>query len=248
MRAILTWHSIDPSGSPISVSPDLFRRQVAWLASGRARVVEVSELLRLPHDEDAVALTFDDGFANFATEAAPLLLEHGLPVTVFVVSGQVGRDNVWPGSDDPVPQLPLMDWDTLGRLGAQGVTYGAHTRTHPKLPTLGAAALEDELGGAAEEIAQRLGARPAGFAYPYGATDAPVTAAVSAQYHWACTTEFRSLSPEDAAHALPRLDAWYLRADHLMEAWGTAGFRAWVWARRHGRSARATLERLGGRR
>ena len=38
MRAILTYHSIDESGSPISVDPDAFRRHVRWLASGRVRV------------------------------------------------------------------------------------------------------------------------------------------------------------------------------------------------------------------
>ena len=65
MRAILTYHSIDPSGSPISVSPAAFRRHIEWLASGRVRVVRLEELMRLPAGEDAVALTFDDGFAKF---------------------------------------------------------------------------------------------------------------------------------------------------------------------------------------
>jgi peptidoglycan/xylan/chitin deacetylase (PgdA/CDA1 family) len=247
MRAILTWHSIDPSGSAISVPRDVFRRQVAWLASGRARVVSVETLLTMPADADAVALTFDDGFANFETEAAPLFAEHRLPATVFVVAGQVGRDNGWPGSSDAVPRLPLMDWEALGRIQRGGISIGAHTWSHPRLPALDAPAVEEELARSADEIGRRLGRRPAGFAYPYGARNAHVSDAVAARYEWACTTEFRALASADSRQALPRLDAWYLRSPRLLEAWGTARFRAWVWARRQGRVLRQTVSDLGGR-
>ena len=48
MRAILTYHSIDDSGSPISVSPAAFRRQLEWLVAERVRVVPLSELSHLP--------------------------------------------------------------------------------------------------------------------------------------------------------------------------------------------------------
>lgn len=243
VRAILTWHSIDPSGSPISLSPAEFRRQVAWLRSGRTRVVSVEELLQSSPDADAVALTFDDGFANFATEAAPLLLQEGFPVTVFVVTDHVGRDNRWGGRTDGVPVLSLMDWETLGRLQDAGVTLGAHTRTHPHL-TAAATDLRDELLGAADTLERRAGTRPAGFAYPYGDVDARVSAAVAGAYEWACTTEFSSLSDGSTPVRLPRLDAWYLRDDRWLDRWGTPPFHAWVWGRRQGRSARAAWRRL----
>ena len=251
MRAILTWHSIDPSGSPISVAPEVFRRQVAWLASGRTRVVAVDELFALAPATDAVALTFDDGFANFETEAAPLLLAHGLPATVFVVTAHVGRDNQWRGAADGVPVLPLMDWATIGRLRASGISFGAHTRTHPRLPSISASALDDELARAAEEMRHELGERPAGLAYPYGAFDTRVVSATAAEYRWACTTEFRTFGAAERPHELPRLDAWYFRDDRLLAAWGTARFGAWVWARRQGRSARSlartAMRTIGGR-
>ena len=93
MRAIITWHSVDPSGSPISVPQEVFRRQLAWLASGHVRVVSVPELRALSDTTNAAALTFDDGFANFATEAMPLLHERGLPATLFIVTDHVGSDN-----------------------------------------------------------------------------------------------------------------------------------------------------------
>src|SRR5690606_36506277 len=95
MKAILTYHSVDPSGSPISIDRDAFRAHVRWLASGPIRVVDLDVLIALPPETDAVSLTFDDGFENFASTAWPLLLDHGLPVTLFVVTGFVGRSNTW---------------------------------------------------------------------------------------------------------------------------------------------------------
>jgi len=181
MRAILTYHSIDSSGSPISVSPAAFRQQVEWLASGRVRVVSLEELLRTPQGEDAVALTFDDGFVNFGTEVAPLLKEYSLPATVFIVAGQVGRTNAWGGRADPrIPTLPLLGWERLALLGERGVRLGAHTMTHPQLTKLPSHALEDELAGAAELIREETGRRPDEFAYPYGDVNPAVATAVAA--------------------------------------------------------------------
>src|SRR5689334_5253011 len=173
MRAILTYHSIDTSGSPISCHPDAFDRHLKWLTSGRVRVTSVDELITLPSSADAVAITFDDGFVNFAEIAAPRLLEHGLPVTVFVVADRVGSSNMWDARPAAiVPHLPLLDWPALVRLNEHGVTLGAHSRTHRDLTRIGATDLEDEIQGARERIEDRTGYRPTLFAYPYGRTNA----------------------------------------------------------------------------
>ncbi len=242
MRAILTWHSLDPSGSPISLTPDEFRGQLAWLAAEGVRVVSLEELLGMTDDAAAVALTFDDGFVNFATEAAPILRQRGLPVTLFIVSGHVGGDNRWRGRGDPgMPVLPLLDWEALGRLRDAGVSLGAHTLTHPRLSRCGAAQLQAELALSAEEIHRRLGERPRGFAYPYGDLDSAVAEAAASTYRWACTTEFRALSSRDAPNRLPRMDARYFRDSARLGSWGSARLRGWLWSRRQVRSVRAAL-------
>src|SRR5919108_6678992 len=83
MRAIVTYHSIDPSGSAISVSREVFREHIAWMVRSHVRILPLGELLALPAADstDAIAITFDDGFANFL-EAAELLIAHELPVTL----------------------------------------------------------------------------------------------------------------------------------------------------------------------
>jgi len=242
MRAILTWHSLDSSGSPISVPPDEFRRQVEWLAHSKIPVVTIERLLELSDETDAAALSFDDGFANFSREALPVLAAHGFPCTMFVVTGHIGKDNRWGGREEPgIPVLPLLDWEELGRLREQGVSLAAHTATHPHLPGCDAPRLAAEVVRSADVLASTLGRVPDGFAYPYGEVSADVERVVAATYRWACTTEFRALECHDAPHRLPRLDAWYLRAPARRAGWGSRRFRTWIWSRRQGRRARSWL-------
>jgi hypothetical protein len=52
MRAILTYHSIDDSGSPISVDRAAFREHVTFLASGAVRVTDIAGVLAQPEDAE----------------------------------------------------------------------------------------------------------------------------------------------------------------------------------------------------
>ncbi len=245
MRAILTYHSIDPSGSPISCRPEAFARHVRWLVSGRVNVVDLSTLVGLPHDVDAVAITFDDGFRNVGETALPLLRAHGLPGAVFVVAGQVGGTNAWRDAPDAsVPVLPLLDWDAVAALAGDGIAIGSHSRTHRDLTRLDAPALEDELRGSAEAIECRTGVRPDVFAYPYGCVDPRTAAAVGQTYRLACTTEFRTLSGDDDRSRLPRLDAFYFDRHCPLESWGTPAFMRFLDRRRRLRRARAMAGRM----
>jgi peptidoglycan/xylan/chitin deacetylase (PgdA/CDA1 family) len=247
MRAILTYHSIDDSGSPISVAPEEFRAHVRWLVSGTVRVVPLAELATLPPDEDAVALTFDDAFENFSTMAAPLLHEHRLPATVFVVSGRVGRDNAWGDRPDPrVPTLPLLDWTGLGWLMEEGIEIGAHTRTHPHLTRISPAMLEDELLGSADEIRRKLGMTVREIAYPYGDVNGDVVAAARRHFVRGYTTHLQPLAREDDPLQLPRLDMYYLRAPGWLESWGSARFGQRLWLRAQARRLRQVLSGPAG--
>lgn len=250
MRGILTYHSIDPSGSPISVSPDELARHVEWLASGEVAVLPLTDVARADVVGDAVALTFDDGFANLA-QAWPLLREHGLPATVFVVPERVGRDNAWEGEGPAVrgvPVLPLLAWDELGRLAEDGLAIGGHGLRHVPLPGLSAAELEDEVQGSRARIERELGIVPETFAYPYGLHDSAAVTEVRRAYRLACTTELRALEPSDHPLLLPRLDAYYLRAPGRLESWGRPAFRAYVAFRAGARGLRGFARGLGGKR
>ncbi len=239
MRAVLTYHSIDDSGSVISVTPDSFARHVAWLAGGSVRVVGLEDLLTLPNESHAVTLTFDDALASIATEAAPRLADLGLAATVFVVSDHVGGDNAWGGVAAPgIPPQPVLDWDAIGRLADAGWTVGSHSRRHPHLVGCNDDQLEDELATSAATIARHLGDRPTSFAYPYGDVDPRIATAVARHYAHACTASHQVVTDRIAPHLIPRLDAWYFRGPEPFRHWGTPRFRravAWRHALRRAR-------------
>ena len=241
MRAILTYHSIDDSGSPISVDVAAFQRHVDFLASGAVRVVPLSQIMTAT-DAHTVAITFDDGVDNFAREAWPRLRERGLPATLFVVTGHVGRDNAWQGRMDArVPHLGLLDWESLGRLAGEGLELGAHSRSHPHLEQLRDEQLADEIEGCAEDLLSHTGTRPDSYCYPFGTLDERSSRRVAAAYRRACTTELAALTGKEPAHLLPRLDAFYLRGSGRLEAWGSLGFQARLRILRSARDLRRRL-------
>ncbi|MEO5800912.1 MAG: polysaccharide deacetylase family protein, partial [Gemmatimonadales bacterium] len=197
-----------------------------WFAQGQVKVVTIPELLALPEECDAVALTFDDALASVATEAAPRLAAHGFPATVFVATDHVGRDNCWGGkADATVPTAAILGWEALATLAHNGWSVGSHSRTHPHLTQCSDAELADEIIGSAEAITSHLGTRPTTFAYPFGDTDARVAAATAAVYREACTTEYLPLDVDSTTTLLPRLDAWYFRGSAPFRDWGSRRFR-----------------------
>lgn len=242
MRAILTYHSIDPSGSPISIDERTLRRHVEFFRSGRVAVVGLDELVRRPAHEDALAITFDDGFENFASSAWPLFEAHKLPVTLFVASRRVGANNAWDGTDAAgIPTLPLLDWGALRKLISRGLNIGSHSREHPRLTRCDDRQLQDELEGSAADLQTELGTRPTHFCYPYGDLDERVVAATRRVYSSACTTQLAVVPEACDPLRLPRLDAYYYRAPGLLETWGSPSFRAHLWLRARARSLRALL-------
>lgn len=248
MRAILTYHSLDDSGSPISVSPVAFREHCEELARGSIRVLTLDALLRAPVAEQAVALTFDDGFTNFLEHAAPLLNAHAFPYTMFIATRHVGGRNNWGGRTQAgIPDLPLLSWDKLATLARDGMEIGAHTRTHPDLTRCDASRLADELQGGVNDTEKYLGVRPSAFAYPYGAYNSTVRSAAQNIFAYSCTTRMGILGARDDVAALPRVDMYYLRAPGALKSFGDASFAATVWARAQARRLRTLVQRSDGR-
>ena len=242
MRAIFTYHSIDSSGSPISLSEESFEAHVRFFGSGRVRVVPLSMLPSLPDEMDAVALTFDDGFLNFTSAVLPILAHLGLPATVFVVSDAVGTSNAWGGRETPsIPTLPLMSWSDLHRVREAGLEIGAHTRTHCDLTQLSSAQLQDETEGSVERILAELGDSPRRFAYPFGFVNETVARVAGSIFEQSVTTELRPLASDDDPALLPRIDAGYFRKPGHLEAWGSTAFRRRLWIRAQGRRVRSMV-------
>ena len=143
---ILLYHSVDAAPAadqyrPWVVTPSLFDEQLGQLAEAGYRVVPLGDLVaarrgshQLPPGK-IVAITFDDGLADFADHALPLLVKHKVPATLFVTSGYVGGRGEWLA---PLGEgnRPMLDWDGVRAAEAEGVEIGGHSHTHPMLDLL----------------------------------------------------------------------------------------------------------------
>ena len=106
---ILMYHRVaEPRTDPweLAVRPSHFEQHLAVLRKSRT-VLSMSELLhQLDHGTlpgNAVAVTFDDGYADNFDEASPRLAVASVPATLFVTTGAVGQPTeYW--------------WDELARL------------------------------------------------------------------------------------------------------------------------------------
>jgi peptidoglycan/xylan/chitin deacetylase (PgdA/CDA1 family) len=225
-HAILTYHSLDESGSVISVRPAEFARQMEALAASGVRVARLAELRSSPGP--AVALTFDDGFENFATAAAPVLARHGFPATVFLVTDHCGRQNDWPGQWPGIPRLPLMDWNRIREWSAAGVEFGAHTATHPDLSQLEAERGREEILASQRRIEDVTGRPVISFAWPYGVMTAELRRLVAEEFAAGCSTRLGYVRAQSAPEALERLDVHYLSHPYLFRHLFGAAARAYL--------------------
>lgn len=227
MRAILTFHAIDAARTPLTLSEEELRRHLYWLASGKAQAVPLEWMPRIPAERDAVSITFDDGYADFAELAWPVFRHNDLPVTQFVVSARAGGSSDWGGG---TPVRPLLGWDALKKLVDKGLLLGSHGRTHRDLTQCSDQELADEVAGSADEIEQHAGVRPKVFSYPFGKSDARVREAVAEHYELACGHRLGVVTPEEPLDDLPRIDTALFRDPRPLASWGGGKFkRAMAW-------------------
>ena len=232
------YHSLDESGSVISVTPSRFAEHARILAESGRPVVPLPELTNVP---GAVALTFDDGAKNFATAALPVLEKFALPATVFVVAGKVGGTNDWEPAGSPFPRLPLMGWSELAALPSQLVSLGAHSVTHADLTVLPEEQLDAEVAAAQRVIAESTGREVDTFAYPFGHSNARVRAVVERHYSLACGTELREVNAQCDRFLLPRIDAYYFREARRFARFVEGGGAPYLFMRRALRQLRRRL-------
>lgn len=243
---IITYHAIEPGPPPLCVHPDLFRSHVETVLAAGARVVGVSELVRelaVPTSDDRlVALTFDDGFASVATAAAPILASHELGGTVFCVAGHVGGANDWETGRNGGFAAPLASREQILELVAAGLEIGSHGFAHRPAAELSDDEAEQEIVGSREHLERLSGTEVRAYAYPYGALPSrAVRRVVDRTYDAACTTRLAVVEERPDPHALPRVDAHYLRRPELLRRAVSGSLGPYLAVRRLGARARRVV-------
>lgn len=169
---ILGYHAVDAPlpGDPygLAVSPAAFARQMELVASGRfGRPVSLASAALDGSAE--LGVTFDDGYQDTLTEAAPVLARLGVPFTVCATPGLLDSGR------------PHLTWDELRELAKiPGCEVGAHGLTHARLDSLDDAALARELSESRRRLEEAVGAPVTSMTWPHGAASRRTAAAAAA--------------------------------------------------------------------
>ncbi|MFA6243457.1 MAG: polysaccharide deacetylase family protein, partial [Candidatus Hydrogenedentales bacterium] len=158
---VLTYHSVGNRDHEMNVTPQDFREQMTWL-SDNCPVISPREAAT---GKPGVAVTFDDGYFDNLTNAAPVLSKLSIPAVVFIVTGRMG--GMLDHDSDPDTST-LLTWEQARELQSMGVEIGGHTVTHRRLTELTDSEQDVEIGECARHLKENLLAEFPIFAYPYG--------------------------------------------------------------------------------
>jgi peptidoglycan/xylan/chitin deacetylase (PgdA/CDA1 family)/GT2 family glycosyltransferase len=176
---VLLYHHVGPQRAgtfpELTVTPQQFEREVRWLAEHGYRGFRATDWLAWLGGEKIfshkpVLIAFDDGYADLADYALPVLQRYGFSATLFVVTRRMSATNAWDEARGSAPHR-LMSADQVREWAGEGFEFGAHSRTHRDLRDLSKEDLEREVVGSGEDLEGILGTRAASFAYPFGLHD-----------------------------------------------------------------------------
>lgn len=240
---ILTYHSLDDSGSVVSISARVFRQQMEMLRAQGVQALTLAAAIRHLHaygefPERSVVITFDDGYLNVFSEAYPVLQEYSFHATIFLITGYCGAYNDWPGHQSPVGRLPLMDWSQVKEMSADGFEFGAHTRSHPDLSGIPLERAEEEILTSQKQIEDKLGCEVNSFAYPYGYLNSAVKKIVQKNFACACSVKLGQASWPCDLFELPRVDMYYVKSGILFQHLFSSRLRAYLRVRQKIRDLR----------
>src|SRR5260370_16879461 len=137
---ILMYHSIAQSTNPkfkqFAVPPALFAEHMTYLRQHSYTPINVTQLVcmlsqgKFALPERPVVLTFDDGFADFYTNALPVLQHCGFTATLYIATGFIGSTSRWLAREGEATR-PMLTWTHVNEIGAFSTDRDAHTPWPP---------------------------------------------------------------------------------------------------------------------
>lgn len=187
---VLMYHSVSALGAgplrDLAVPPDRLAEHLAALRDAGYRMVGLSEALDLvdagADGPPLVALTFDDGYANFVRSGIATLAEAGATATLYPTVGHLAGPAEWLDRRSGVFG-PLLRWSELAEVAANGIEIGNHGLVHQPLDVLPAALLEQHLIDSRDRLEQAVGRPVRSFCYPHGYHDRRVRSLVRRSGH-----------------------------------------------------------------
>jgi peptidoglycan/xylan/chitin deacetylase (PgdA/CDA1 family) len=181
---IVAFHSItrEPSTGALRSSVEDLESYSRFFARHMrvCTLTELAERVRRGEELDGdLVITFDDGYADNAELAAPVLKRYGLPATFYVATRFIDSETQVPWDVSAGIRSRWMTREQVRALHEAGHEIGAHTRTHCDLGVVPEEEGVAEIAGSAQDIQEWVGVAPKHFAVPYG-RDFPALPRISA--------------------------------------------------------------------
>ncbi len=168
---IIMYHYIEYVKDPndtirrsLTINPALFEYQLKNFKEANYQmyfVREIPDILsgQIKTSTRSAALTFDDGYEDFYTNAFPLLKKYQTKATLYIVANFVGRRGF-------LNEMEIKELLTSGL-----VEIGSHTFDHAYLKRANPAYARRQIVDSKKKLEDEFGVQIKTFAYPYGAFD-----------------------------------------------------------------------------
>ncbi len=211
---ILQYHHVSTK-TPMSTSiaPEKFAEHLAYLYRHFTVIDLPSAMYALQHKQQlpnrAVAITFDDGFANILNNAHPLLQRYGFPYTIFINPQSIG---VEPSQ---------LTWLEIKQMAQQNVTFANHTLNHlhmlnrksdpvsgtPESTEIWLERIMQNINAAEAIIAKQVGYSLQYVAYPYGEYNRVLADRIKAEGYLGFAQHSGAVASHTDFSAIPRFPA-----------------------------------------
>ncbi len=107
--------------------------------------------------ENTIGISVDDADKSFYEQGWPKFKHNGIPVTLFVNTSTIQKNN-----------KNYLNWDQIRELRDEGVSIGAHSHSHYHMSELSIEEVKKEIEISNNIFLKELGKIPPLFAFPYG--------------------------------------------------------------------------------
>lgn len=189
---VLMYHAVGSSLEVdtlgLSIDPKLFEAQMRFLKNeADFKIVALAPASLEASSPRRIAVTFDDGYRDNLTTAAPILARLAIPFTVFAVPAYLRSG-----------KAQYLDWAGLKDLAAvPGCQIGSHGLNHFALDRLSPKEALSELADSRKKLEDALGRPVLTVSYPFGRANPRVRqAAAAAGYHLGCCSRTGVNAPD----------------------------------------------------
>ncbi|MCG7653591.1 polysaccharide deacetylase family protein [Alteromonas sp. Cnat2-8] len=206
--AILLYHHVSSSTpASTSISPEAFKSHMEYLDAHHTVVSLQDVVSAIQHNttlpENAVAITFDDGYANILDNAHPILADLGFPYTVFINPDEIG---VGPKQ---------LTWEQVIAMHNDGVVFANHTLDHLHMlngeQAMGERAWLEKVWqnveSAEKKIEDKLDISLKYLAFPFGEYNTALANKLKAEGYIGFGQHSGAVGPSSDMQALPRFPA-----------------------------------------